>query len=49
VNYSFFETTDEAPRNVSTELKKEHLKIECKMMAAMNDKWIHHYFHGTGR
>jgi uncharacterized protein with HEPN domain len=38
------EIIGEASKNVSPELKKEHPEIEWKMMAAMRDKLIHHYF-----
>jgi uncharacterized protein with HEPN domain len=38
------EIIGEASKNVSLGLKKAHPEIEWKMMAAMRDKLIHHYF-----
>lgn len=38
------EIIGEASKNVSLELREAHPEIEWKMMAAMRDKLIHHYF-----
>ena len=38
------EIIGEASKNISLEFKETHPEIEWKMMAAMRDKLIHHYF-----
>lgn len=38
------EIIGEASKNVSPELNAAHPEVEWKMMAAMRDKLIHHYF-----
>ncbi len=38
------EIIGEASKNISLEFKETHLEIEWKMMAAMRDKLIRHYF-----
>jgi uncharacterized protein with HEPN domain len=38
------EIIGEAVKNISSELKDRHPKIECRLISGMRDKLIHQYF-----